>query len=262
LKTAGNTVRERTSASRGTPCLLAAFLLLAAGVAPLVFVPGVSSAAVDWTLSPDIPKKPAAVKLSGLDRGTAYDLWADVLVTNYGVSVKFVKALYDRGYDYGDVALLMEDSRAARKEPEEVAPYKLKGLGWGAIAKKMGVHPATLERAKGNESLYRRYTLARCLANYHKMPDDRSVVLLNEKGYGFDEIILASNVCAHTGSPLRSVVSARQTGMKWRFVAEKHKMSPAKLGTPPGKSGAAKDKAAAPAKTGKTPTTSKSQGKK
>jgi len=94
------------------------------------------------------------------------------------------------------------------------------------------------------------------------MPDDRPVVLLSEKGYGFEEIILAANVCAHTGSPLKSVVSARQTGMKWRFVAEKHKMSPAKLGTPPGKSSAAKDKAGGPSKTGTTSKDSKSQGKK
>jgi len=27
-----------------------------------------------------------------------------VLVKNYGVSAKYVRALYDRGYDYGDVA--------------------------------------------------------------------------------------------------------------------------------------------------------------
>lgn len=264
LKTIGVTRRMRTFVSGRTTCLLVSFLALVAVSVPLVSLPGVSSAAVDWTLSADIPKKPSGVKLSGLDSGTAYNLWVDVLVTNYGISVKFVKGLYDRGYDYGDIALLMEISRAARKEPEEVAPLKRQGqgLGWGAIAKRLGVHPASMERAKGSDSLFRRYTLSRCLANYHRMPDDRALVLLNEKGYGFEEIVLAANVSAHTGSPLRSVVSARQSGMKWRYVAEKHKMSPAKLGTPPPKSGGAKDKAAAPAKAGKPSKDSKSQGKK
>ena len=234
MNTTGVVALTTTFASGRTARLLVAFWVLVAVAAPLALVPGVSSGAVDWALSPDIPKKPSSVKLSGLDRGTAYELWVDVLVKDYGLSAKYVRALYDRGYDYGDVALLIEISRAADKDPRDVAPFKVQGLGWGAIAKKLGVHPASLERAKGNESLYRRYTLARCLSTYHRMPDDRPLVLLSEKGYGFDEIILAANVCAHTGSPLKSVVSARHTGMKWRFVAENHKMSPGKLGTPPG----------------------------
>ena len=251
MKTDGIAAGERASASRRASRSLVAFLFLAAALAPLVSVPAPSSAAIDWTLSADIAKKPASVKLSALDRGSAYELWSDVLVTNYGVTARFVRALYDRGYDYGDVAMLMEDSRAAKKEPEDVAPYRLKGLGWGAIAKKLGVHPASLERAKGNESLFRRYTLARCLANYHKLPDDGSFVLLNEKGYGFDEIVLAANVSAHAGVPLRTVVAERQSGMKWRSVVEKHNMSPAKLGAPPTKS-----------EPGKAKASSKSQGKK
>ncbi|MBN1503998.1 MAG: hypothetical protein JW952_02925, partial [Candidatus Eisenbacteria bacterium] len=255
------TARAGASVSRRKTCVFVALAVMTAVVAPLVSAPGESSGAVDWTLSPDIPRKPSSVKLSGLDRGTAYDLWADVLVMNYGVSTRFVKALYDRRYDYGDVALLMEVSRAAKREPENVAPLKRQGLGWGAIAKRLGIRPASLERAKGNDSLFRRYTLSRCLANYYKMPDDRSIVILNEKGYGFEEIVLAANVCAHTGSPLRSVVSARQTGMRWRFVAEKHKMSPAKLGTPPAKSAAGKSSPTAQPKSGKTSRDTKSQSK-
>jgi len=280
---AGCTIACRTAARRETPgrvatcrtaprhaatgraaSVLIALSVLVAVAVSLACSSRVSLAAVDWTLSPDIPKKPSSVKLSPLDRGSAYDLWAEILVPNYGITIGFVKALYDRGYDYGDIALLMEISLAARKEPSEVVTLKRRGLGWGAIAKRLGVHPATLERAKGNDSLFRRYTLARCMGSYYKIPDNGVLVTLNEKGYGFDDIVLTVNVSAHTGAPLRNVVSARQSGMKWRFVAEKYKMSPAKLGTPPGKSVSAKDKdkTAGPSKAGKTSKDSKAQGKK
>ncbi len=184
---------------------------------------------VDWAVGVELSNKPSEVKTSAAEKGMAYDLWAGILVTNYGVTVEFVTKLYDRGYDYGDVCLLLEVAKDSGKKPVEVAELKSRGLGWGAIAKRLGVHPSSLERAKGNESLFKRYQLVECLGRYYGMPDNSGLVLLNERGYDFDEIVLAVNLSAHTGTPLRDIVVFRQGGKKWRLVAEKFKMSPAKL---------------------------------
>jgi hypothetical protein len=257
-------METRSARSRAHASIVLITLLILCGVsASVVSTYGVSSAAIDWSLSADISKKPAGVRPSPLDRGSAFDLWAEVLVSTYGVSIDFVRGLYDRGYEYGDIALLMELCRTANKEPADVVKFKRQGLGWGAVARRLGVHPSALDRAKGNESLFRRYVLARSLGHYYKIPDSGGLEMLNEKGYSFDDIALAVNVSAHTGAPLREVVSARQSGMRWRFVAEKFKMSPAKLGTPPRESGVAAEKGKTPASSGeKAPKGQKTPGKK
>ncbi|MFH0777761.1 MAG: hypothetical protein V2A71_03935 [Candidatus Eisenbacteria bacterium] len=202
-------------------------------LALLFALPSPCSAAIDWSLGADAGRKPSKIQITAIDRGNAYGIWAEVISGSFGVSVGFVESLYERRYNFEEVALVLEIANAAKAEPGEVAELKRKGMGWGAIAKQMGVHPASLERAKGNESLFRRYVLSRALAEYYGIPDREVLVLMNEKGYGFDEIVLAVNVCAYSAAPFREVVSARQKGARWRAVAEKFKISPARLGSPP-----------------------------
>lgn len=194
-----------------------------------------SAAEIDWTLSAKISAKPSKVTLSPAEKGVAYGLWSDILVSKYGITANFVSALYERRYDYGEIAMLIELAQAAHKDPADIAALRRQGLGWGALAKQLGVHPSSIARAKGNDVLFRRYLLAECLGSYYGIPDNSVLILLNEKKYDYGEIALAVNVCAHTGVPLRQVVGARQGGTKWRVVAEKFKLPAAKLGTPPAK---------------------------
>jgi hypothetical protein len=210
-----------------------AVLFFCAALAFLVTVPVSLAGDVDWSLSAKISSKPSELKLSPVDRGSARELWVEVISSSYGVSVGFVKALYDRGYDYGEVALMLEFSSASKKEPSDVAVLRRKGLGWGVIAKKLGVHPSALKRAKGKESLFRRYVLADRLAGYYRMPDSKALMLLAEKGYDFDEVVLAVNLCAHSGAPLREIVGARAKTPKWKGVAKKFELSAVKLSVPP-----------------------------
>jgi hypothetical protein len=208
-----------------TSCCVCLALLVVAG--------GDSAAEIDWTLSAKISAKPSKVTLSPAEKGAAYDLWSDILVSKYGITPNFVSALYERRYDYGEIAMLVELAQAAHKDPADVAALRRRGLGWGALAKQLGVHPSSIARAKGNDVLFRRYVLADCLGSYYGVPDNSVLILLNEKKYDFGEIVLAVNVCAQTGVPLRQVVAARQGGTKWRHVAEKFKLPAGKLGTPP-----------------------------
>ncbi len=209
-------------------------LLLACGAMALsANAPPGLAGDIDWSLTASISSKPSKLELSPVDRGSANELWVEVVSNSYGVTTGYVKALYDRGYDYGEVALLLEISSASNKKPADVVVLRKKGLGWGVIAKELGVHPSALKRAKGQESLFRRYVLADRLAGYYGMPDNKALLLMVEKGYDFDEIVLAVNLCAHSGAPLREVVSARLKSKKWKGVAEKFKLSPLKLSVPP-----------------------------
>lgn len=240
MLTALNTIEPRRATK------LAVFMVCAAS-AFLVTSPLSLAGDIDWSLSVDISSKPSKLELSPVDRGSAFEIWAEVISSSYSVSIGFVKALYDRGYDYGEVALMLELSSVSGKKPSEVAVLRKKGLGWGVIAKKLGIHPSRLKRAKGNESLFRRYVLADRLAGYYGIPDSKGLVILSKKGYGFDEVVLAVNLCAHSGAPLREVIKAREKSPKWKRVAEKFKLSPVKLSAPPAKLKAEKAKAKAKA---------------
>lgn len=198
-----------------------------------VAFPAACSGEIDWTIGADVAKKPAKLEISPLESASVNEIWAQVLASSFNTSVSFVNSLYDRGYNFQDIALMMEIANASKKEPSDIAVLRRKGLGWGAIAKQLGVRPAALEKANGKDSLFRRYVLAQCLAGYYGIPDTEGLALLNEKGYGFDEIAVAVNVSALSGAPLRDVIAARATGSKWRIVAEKFKMDPGKLGKPP-----------------------------
>ncbi|UCF79551.1 MAG: hypothetical protein JSW03_04725 [Candidatus Eiseniibacteriota bacterium] len=208
---------------------------LTALVAVLLLAGAAANAAgdIDWSLSAEIRSRPSKLELSPVDRGSARELWAEVIAGSYGVTVSFVKGLHDRRYDFGDIALMLEFSSASGKKSSDVAVLMRKGLGWGAIAKELGVHPSALKRAKGNESLFRRYVLAERLAGYYGMPDEKPLMFLAEKGYDFDEIVLAVNLCVHSGAPLREVVKSREKSPKWRGVAEAFKVSPTKLSVVP-----------------------------
>jgi len=190
---------------------------------------------IDWSVSASISSRPSKLELSPVDRGSAYEIWAKVISSSYGVSIGFVKGLYDRGYGFDEVALILEFSSLSEKGPSDIAVLRKKGLGWGAIAKELGVHPSALKRAKGKESLFTRYVLANRLAGYYGIPDSEVLVLLSEKGYGFDDIVLAVNLCAHSGAALRDIIKTRETAPKWKGVAEKFKVSPVKLSAPPAK---------------------------
>ena len=216
---------------RGKEALM--YLLACVSLLAIAALPANGRADVNWSLSVNIGNRPSKLALSPIDRGNSYDIWAEVISGSYGVSVEFVKALYDRRYDFGEIALMLEIAHSAGKEPSEIATLRRKKLGWGAIAKEMGIHPAALNRAKGDEALFRRYVLASCLAGYYGMPDSKGVLLLAEKGYEFDEIALAANVCAHAQVSFEDVVKARAKGAKWKAVAEKFNVSPLKLGKPP-----------------------------
>ena len=200
-----------------------------------------SAAGVNWAIAPDVAKKPAKLEISPLDRGSVNDIWARVLASSFNIKTSFVTSLYDRGYDYGDVALMVEIAATAKKDPADIAVLKRRGLGWGAIAKQLGVRPPALEKAKGKDSLFRRYLLAQCLAAYYGIPGGDGLALLNEKGYDFDEITMAVNVSALSGAPLQEVISARSGGSQWRAVAERFKLDPAKAGKPPAASAAGKE---------------------
>ena len=210
----------------------------------LVILPGVCAAEIDWSLGADVAKKPSQLELSPLERGRVNELWAEVIAGSYTTTVGFVNSLYDRGYDFEEIALMLEVAKAAKKDPSEVAVLRRKGLGWGTIAQQFGVRPAAMEKAKGKDSLFKRYVLAQCLAGYYGIPDSQVLVMLNEKGYGFGEIAIAVNVCGNSGAPLRDVVATRATGARWRIVAGKYKMASDKLGKPPAaySGGKAKDK--------------------
>jgi hypothetical protein len=224
----------RIRSTRHAPKLLLCVALAFSLVTPfLATLPGVCAGEIDWSLNPDMGKKPARSELSPLESGSANELWAGVLASSYQVTVDFVNSLYERRLDFGEIALMMDMARASKKDPSDIAFLRRKGLGWGAIAKQVGVRPAEMERAKGKDSLFERYVLARCLAGYYGIPDSEVLVLLSEKGYGFDEIAIAVNVCAHSGTPLRDVIAARASGARWKMVAGKFKMSPAQLGKPP-----------------------------
>lgn len=230
------------SARHAPKLLLCATLVFSLAVPFLVIIRGVWAGEIDWSLNPDMGKKPPRSELSPLESGSANELWAEVLASSYHVTVDFVNSLYERRLDFGEIALMLDIAQASKKDPSEIALLMRKGSGWGAIAKQVGIHPAEMERAKGKDSLFRRYVLARCLAGYYGIPDSEVLVLLNEKGYGFDEIAIAVNVCAHSGTPLRDVIAARASGAKWKIVAGKFKMSPAQLGKPPAEYPAVKAK--------------------
>jgi len=206
---------------------------LSVALAVLIVLPCVCSAEIDWSISASVANKPARVRLNPIELGAVNQIWGQIIVGYYHVNIDFVNSLYDRGYGFDEIACLLEMAKASKKDRAGIAALRRGGLGWGAIAKRLGVNPATMERAKGRDSLFKRYVLAQCLAGYYRIPDREALVLLNEKGYGFDEIGIAANVSAHSGAPLRDVIAARATGAKWRVVAEKFKMSPANLGTPP-----------------------------
>lgn len=229
----GRGVLRIRSARHAPKLLLCVTLLFFLAVPFLLILPGVCAGEIDWSLNPDMGKKPSRSGLSPLESGSANELWAKVLASSYNVTVDFVNSLYERRFDFGDIALMLDIARASKKDPSEIALLRGKGLGWGAIAKRVGIHPAEMERAKGKDSLFGRYVLARCLAGYYGIPDSEVLVLLSEKGYGFDEIAIAVNVCAHSSAPLRDVIAARASGAKWKIVAGKFKMSPAQLGKPP-----------------------------
>lgn len=235
----------RTTSARYAPRPLSSIILLFSFVlAFLVVLPGICAGAIDWSLRADVGKKPPQLALSPIERGSVNELWAEIIVSSYHVTGDFVNSLYERRYDFDEIALMLEVAQASKKDPSEIAVLRRKGLGWGAIARQLGIQPAAMERAKGKDSLFRRYVLARCLAGYYGIPDSEVLVLLNEKGYGFEEIAIAVNVCAHSGAPLRDVIAAREKGASWRVVAEQFRMSPAKLGKPPTENpgGKAKDK--------------------
>jgi hypothetical protein len=197
---------------------------------------------IDWSVSKEMNPRPAKLELTPVDRGNAYEIWAGVISSSYGVTVGFVGALYERGYDFGEIALLLELSEASGKKPPDIVVLRKKGHGWGVIAKSLGVHPSALERAKGNESLFRRYVLAERLALYYGLPDDEGLILLSEKGYGFGDIALAVNLCVHSGASLRDVIRTREKSPKWKGVAEKFKVSPANLRVPPAELKSRKEK--------------------
>ena len=155
----------RIGSTRHAPKLLLCVTLLFSLAVPfLVILPGVCAGEIDWSLNPDMGKKPARSELSPLESGSANELWAEVLASSYNVTVSFVNSLYERRFDFGDIALMLDIARASKKDPSEIALLRRKGLGWGAIAKQVGIHPAEMERAKGKNLLFGRYVLARCLA--------------------------------------------------------------------------------------------------
>ena len=244
----GKGVRRTGIVQRAPRFLFSIVLLFSLSLAFLVVLPNVCVGVIDWSLSADTPKRPSNLKLSPIDRGNVNTIWAEVIAGSYQVTIDFVNSLYDRRYDFDEIALMLEMAKASKKDPSEIAVLRRNGLGWGAIAQRLGIHPAAMGKAKGKDSLFKRYLLAQRLAGYYGIPDSEVLTLLNEKGYGFDEMAIAVNVCAQSGTPLRDVIAARATGAKWRIVAEKFKMSPAKLTTPPAEHAGEKAKVKSSAK--------------
>ncbi|MCX5801779.1 MAG: hypothetical protein NTX17_10405 [Candidatus Eisenbacteria bacterium] len=267
MRTSGISVEQRPAAqfptsTFGTASAPRASRFLLSVVSPLLFalvflvvLPGMSAGDIDWSLGDKVARKPSRVELSPLERGSVNDLWVAIISGHYHVGGDFVNSLYDRGYSFDEIVPMLEMAKASKKDPSEIVILRRKGLDWNGIARKLGVRPAAMEKAKGKDLLFKRYVLAQCLADYYGIRDSEGLALLNEKGYGFGEIAIGVNVCANSGAPLRDVIATRATGARWRIVAEKVKMPPGKLGKPPaGYSGEkAKDKGSgkAPESTGK-----------
>lgn len=69
-----------------------------------------------------------------------------VLINEYGITQKQVDHLFKRGYTMDDVFYLSLLAKESNKDVNTVAALHAKGVGWGVLAKKLGVHPKVLNR--------------------------------------------------------------------------------------------------------------------
>ena len=82
-------------------------------------------------------------KLKGEDKKIG-----NALVNEYGVTWKQIDHLFKRGYTMDDVFYLSLLAKESGKDVNTVAAMHAKGVGWGVLAKKLGVHPDDLNRLR------------------------------------------------------------------------------------------------------------------
>lgn len=110
-----------------------------------------------------------------------------------------------------------------RRNPDEIWRLRQQGLGWGQIARKVGMHPGTfnkLQRAgmMDNDSIWEnwlgtRYSLSDAQINY-----------MRNLGFSWGEMTGIAHIAHRSGATLKQVVQRWQQEQRWDRVREHYKI--------------------------------------
>ncbi len=71
-----------------------------------------------------------------------------ILSRNFSVTKKEINSLRKRGYTLTEIYYLSLLAKQSKKNINSVAALRAKGVGWGVMAKKLGVRPADLNKTR------------------------------------------------------------------------------------------------------------------
>ncbi len=82
-----------------------------------------------------------------------------VMKKEYGVTQKEIDALRKRGYRVSEIYYMALLARHQNRRISEIASMHAKGVGWGVLAKRLGVHPGDLNRLRARHHQLERHRI-------------------------------------------------------------------------------------------------------
>ena len=159
--------------------------------------------------------------LSSDEKAVEHAVMLAMLAAFFDVDMDVVVVLGKR-HSYADVAVILHLNRSSRCPIGYLERMRRRGLGWGQVAHRVGVHPGTFNQrrvwAKKHDAQVAGGYLWGVIGGYYGIPRDR-LRALHKKGYPPAQVVMAANVATHARRPVLDVIRYRAGKQPWNGVA-------------------------------------------
>ncbi len=154
------------------------------------------------------------------DRRNLEAVAALVLANKLGISASGVIALNNRTDEsIFDLAPVLQMQRnAPRSTANQIWELRRKGLGWGEIAKRVGIQPGQFNQMRNRGDFDRDRIWRDALSNGFTPRAD--IDWMRKMGLSWADVMTASVISRESGSPVNEVVRRFQTAGDWRRVTD------------------------------------------
>lgn len=201
-------------------------LALAAVLAPVVMMP---ARAITVT------RKVEGMVVTTEDRKIETTLATRILARYYDVPVTKVEPLYPR-YGFDKTAMLLALSRESGHSIASIDRDRSRGIGWGQVAHRLGVHPGTFNQqrvwAKKHDQTVAAGYGDSVLARYYGMTP-ATIRDYRARGYDFGHTLIGLNVHQLSGKSFDEVLKARARQSSWDATTKEFGLTPDKAKAAP-----------------------------